>query len=356
MSGELILNIVQTLLIAGVFAALPLMWRRDLFFAWTVGPDFRKTEAGRRILRRYLLRVTVAGVAGVGAAVALGLGVAGASQGGPLSGVMAAMVLLNLASYMAARRAARPHARMRPDGRREVALSGGDRLRDFLPRPWYLIAIPYLVVGGTAVWLALHMSALPARVPAPFHGASGADRYVPRGSLLLFLPLAQAGGILLLLNLLMFIAPRVRRLRGTLRRARLTNLILLEAMTLVSLAQGLLVVLPVLVPADRRHQAQFLAAAVIMACYVTAVALTLGLGLRRARHGAETHGEIGDRTPDECWKLGLFYVNRTDPALWVEERFGIGYTLNLAHRAAVPLVLAFVAAFVAVAVIPPLVS
>ena len=30
---------------------------------------------------------------------------------------------------------------------------------------------------------------------------------------------------------------------------------------------------------------------------------------------------VGDRTRDECWKLGLFYVNRSDPALFLEKRF-----------------------------------
>jgi len=42
---------------------------------------------------------------------------------------------------------------------------------------------------------------------------------------------------------------------------------------------------------------------------------------------------IGDRTPDACWKCGIFYMNRNDPAIMVESRFGVGYTMNLAHAA-----------------------
>jgi uncharacterized membrane protein len=38
---------------------------------------------------------------------------------------------------------------------------------------------------------------------------------------------------------------------------------------------------------------------------------------------------VGDRTLDRYWKAGIFYVNTDDPALMVEARFGIGYTLNL---------------------------
>jgi uncharacterized membrane protein len=37
----------------------------------------------------------------------------------------------------------------------------------------------------------------------------------------------------------------------------------------------------------------------------------------------------GDRTLDCHWKAGIFYINSNDPALMVEARFGIGYTLNL---------------------------
>jgi uncharacterized membrane protein len=32
--------------------------------------------------------------------------------------------------------------------------------------------------------------------------------------------------------------------------------------------------------------------------------------------------------------LGLFYVNGEDPALMVEKRFGIGYTINFGHPGA----------------------
>jgi len=36
-----------------------------------------------------------------------------------------------------------------------------------------------------------------------------------------------------------------------------------------------------------------------------------------------------DSTPDRCWKKdGNYYVNRADPALFVEKRVGIGYTPN----------------------------
>jgi uncharacterized membrane protein len=51
-----------------------------------------------------------------------------------------------------------------------------------------------------------------------------------------------------------------------------------------------------------------------------------------SRSGSAT--ETGRPNPDDCWKYGVFYFNRDDPALFVPKRFGLnfGYTLNFANR------------------------
>lgn len=36
---------------------------------------------------------------------------------------------------------------------------------------------------------------------------------------------------------------------------------------------------------------------------------------------------------DDHWVAGVFYYNPADPALWVDKRYGIGWTLNFAHSA-----------------------
>ena len=37
---------------------------------------------------------------------------------------------------------------------------------------------------------------------------------------------------------------------------------------------------------------------------------------------------------DRYWKLGIFYWNHDDASLFVPERFGIGWTINLGRPAA----------------------
>ena len=45
------------------------------------------------------------------------------------------------------------------------------------------------------------------------------------------------------------------------------------------------------------------------------------------------------------WRLGIFYVNREDPSILVEERFGIGYTTNWGNWKAVAIFGTYLAVF-----------
>jgi uncharacterized membrane protein len=41
--------------------------------------------------------------------------------------------------------------------------------------------------------------------------------------------------------------------------------------------------------------------------------------------------KLVDIDEDSFWKGGLFYYNKNDPSIFVEKRFGVGWTLNFAH-------------------------
>src|SRR5262249_52006462 len=70
--------------------------------------------------------------------------------------------------------------------------------------------------------------------------------------------------------------------------------------------------------------------AVVGVIIVSVVVLALRTGQGGARLGppAET---ATDRTDDGHWFLGAIYHNRDDPAIFVERRFGVGWTLNVAN-------------------------
>lgn len=45
----------------------------------------------------------------------------------------------------------------------------------------------------------------------------------------------------------------------------------------------------------------------------------------------ETTPGVTDVDDDPYWKFGVFYVNKNDPSIFVEKRFGIGWTINFGH-------------------------
>jgi uncharacterized membrane protein len=69
-----------------------------------------------------------------------------------------------------------------------------------------------------------------------------------------------------------------------------------------------------------------------------------GARLERAVAAAPLTDGLADNTK---WKLGLFYVNRDDPSVFVEDRFGLGHTLNLGNRKAVALLVGILLAVLA---------
>lgn len=58
----------------------------------------------------------------------------------------------------------------------------------------------------------------------------------------------------------------------------------------------------------------------------------VGQGGQRTVAPAARREVHGDATPDDAWKVGgLFYFNPRDPAIWVENRIGPGYGLNMGN-------------------------
>lgn len=60
---------------------------------------------------------------------------------------------------------------------------------------------------------------------------------------------------------------------------------------------------------------------------------------------------ITDIDEDRYWKGGLFYFNKNDPSIFVEKRFGVGWTLNMANPIGyfivlIPLVIILLIAFI----------
>lgn len=61
------------------------------------------------------------------------------------------------------------------------------------------------------------------------------------------------------------------------------------------------------------------------------LSLMIGQGGSRIRLTEVKKADVMERDDDKHWKLGIFYFNPNDPAIFLEKRFGIGWTMNFAR-------------------------
>jgi uncharacterized membrane protein len=331
-----------TLFLAGSFPAvvmvvialvLPHWSHRGLFFGVTVGAEFAPTAERRAILRGYRWTVAATGLLALAMASAAFWHLLWLSLAAPF--VAAAGMLVG---YLRAHHAALAHAAA-PDTFREASLHVR---RERLPGSIYGQGLPFLILASASLYAAHHWDELPARIPIHFDVKGAPNGWAAKG---LFSVFGGAGfTALLCLLMLLFSYTLLRSSRpgttgasgGTLRRVFLKGLLACEF--LLALVGACITAMPIVTSPQSRQGITLL---VIVAAMAFPLALLSYLGIAASRamgRGATAEAgrppSRGDGTPDSCWKKGMFYVNRDDPALWVPKRFGIGYTLNFGHRGA----------------------
>jgi uncharacterized membrane protein len=312
------------LLNAAILWFIPRLTRPDLYFAVTVPPGFRDEPEAKLILSRYrreLILVSIlALIVFVAGIVMLGVGFAPA-------GVMIQAVAGFIVFYRARNRVL-PHA-VRPTMIREAELQPYNRIipggRIAAAGPFVLLVVVvcagYLWIHGSSL---LHLSAHPNASPA-------------RSLIVYFLSMT---GVLTGLSVTLYgLAHWVRPVySGGPERARELQFrrtvaaIVLGAEYYITIQASWIVLVP-------RHQGLIslglLPLGLVFALVVIVALARLGQGgsrLARAQ-GSSTSSAVpvGDRTLDRYWKLGVFYFNPDDSAIFVEKRFGLGYSLNFAR-------------------------
>ncbi len=330
------------LLALGILSALahwfmPRLTRPDLYFAVTVTPDFRDSAEGRFVLRRY--RRGLIGVSAVALSLLGALALTAALPLAPLA------LLLQLGAYFGvfyrARRFVLPHT-VAPTTVREAQV--GRRAR--VPGGWMIASGPFALLVACAGYLSAHWHQLPARLILRWSADGQADRWVARNLGTVFSPILIATAILLAMTLILYAMAHWLRpiyaggLQGEHEsRFRRTASVLLIALEYwIAIVFSWLAIRPLLPAVLQRPPPAIALIPGLLVVLATAVLMWLGQGGSRMPSAGDPHPPatkpIGDRTEDRFWRLGVFYFNRDDPAVMVEKRFGIGYTVNFAHPVA----------------------
>jgi uncharacterized membrane protein len=328
-----------------LFHFLPGWTRPDLFFAVTVEPSFPRTETGREIVRKYRIVVWLLGAA----AIATGA-FAGFAHGIDIATVLiliaATMPVLAWAHHKTLPWAATPSEVI------EVDLAAP---REDLPGGIAALVIPLAALAVLAVRVVLDPRSLPARFPVIWGIGKSLlwTEGTPRQALLFLaghaalcsLMLLVAWGTLHWTRRVSTSGDRACAERSF--RARCAEMLLIGAYLMAGQAFIALVD-----PSPLLMGLWTVIGAGAVATYVFVLA-RIGQGGSRLIAGSASGPPAGDRTPDRCWKWGLFYFNPADPSIFVEKRFGIGYTLNFGNLRSWALTALLIGVFIVVRILRP---
>ena len=308
-----------------LFHALPRLSRPDILFAVTVGDAFA-AGAGRTLIFRYRATVWSGAVAALAISLLLPAPQAGSGWGAvAVVGVAAGNMIVALAAWLLAHRKARAHA-LPPANVRVASLVRRDTS---LPGGVLFAGGPFAILLATALLVFAYRDELP-----------------PSADLTESLGLLGLGGVYVttMLTIAVSMARRSRQIAvdgpaaAAESRFRRVNVLvpvlvayasatLLSATTVESIppfggtlsGSGGFVWLPLM----------------LFNFGVTFWMFRVGQGGQRTVAPAARQQIHGDATPDDAWKLGgLFYFNPRDPVIWVENRVGVGYTLNVGNARA----------------------
>ena len=345
-----------------VYFLMPLIARRGLLFGAYVGEQGAISEEARRITRRWYVGMTL----WLAASIAAGL-LAGFSLH-PAAAPPTAFVLLMagyVVEYLRAYWKALQLAPAGPPPAAAVIEGAQEASRGWLP--WMAFGLG--VAGGLfAIGYAwFHYGELPAMVPTHFGPSGRPDAWRPRSfftvmltPILTLLMGTVLGGVALL------VAHAKRAIRhpdqGASFRAQqrfrsamsrfLAVVAILTTLMLVSL--GVSAIRVGLGESPGLSPSFMILAVLMLLCAIGGIlyiALRYGQGgsrLEREAAGAPLTDGLAD---NRNWVLGAFYVNRDDPSLMVEHRFGLGYTLNLGNPKAMALLAGFLGLVLLVVVV-----
>lgn len=349
-------------IVGGFYFLFPRIARRGLLFGVYVGEEASKSEAARRITRSWYL----------GMALWLAVSVALALIAGPsfhsVPGSLVAFCLLPigfLEEYL------RAYWRARKLIRASAPPPAAAVLRIEEPQPLFL---PYLAIGfGLAGGLYAigyawsYYPQLPNWVPTHFDlwGQPNAWRHRSFFTVMMlpFMCLVMGvglGGIAYLTGQ----AKRAIRSRDqgvSYEAQQRFRRIMANFLAIVSLlTTGMMTVLSQSSTRVALGKAQALSPAMMILTLILvifALAGSIYIAVRYGQGGSRLEQRAADQpltdglADNRRWVLGMFYVNRDDPSIFVERRFGFGYTINLGNSRAVALLCGFIGLIIIIAII-----
>ena len=216
--------------------------------------------------------------------------------------------------------------------------------------PWYIYLLPILSTIGLMIYTIMNYDILPDQIPTHWGPSGEADAFTDKSPFS-----AIQLSLVLLMMQLMFLGIHVatrksgiklsatslepsRNRQLSLRKysSWLLFIVLLGATMLMSYFQ-----LMMIHPEIGEGTVQlFIPFGFLSLVLIGTLIFAVKVGRSDKATETTVEAKIMDLDEDKYWKGGLFYFNKNDPSIFVEKRFGVGWTLNLANP--IGLVIVFV--------------
>ncbi len=351
----------------GFYLLFPRITRRGLLFGVYIGEEAFAGEEARRITRSWYWGMSL------WVAACVGVGLVAGIQRQSLLGSLVSLALLPIGFL-------EEYLRAYSKARRLAAQGSAPKAAAFIvdeeSKPLFLpyLAIGFGLAGGLyAIGFAWsHFAELPNLIPTHFGLLGRPDQWRPRSIFRAMMPaylcLVLGVGTAAMAHLIGQAKRAIRsddhglsfqaqqRFRRIMANYLAVVSLLLTAM-LTTLSQSSIRVAlgwdQALSPAMMIMTMVLVAVALAGSIYI---ALKYGQGGSRLERGAANRPLTDGLADNRLWVLGMFYVNREDPSIFVERRFGFGYTLNLGNPKAIALLCGFFGLIILIAVISRLAS
>jgi uncharacterized membrane protein len=217
----------------------------------------------------------------------------------------------------------------------------------------YWFAIPFLISILTVTITLANYQQIPKKFPMHYNFSGEVTTWANKSyRSVLLMPIMQIYLTLLFLFINIIISKAKQQISAANPKESIRqNLVFRKRWSLFTIIMGTgLIIMLMLQPLSLIYpinQQLLMIAPLVFIIGVCAASIILSIttgqgGSRLAVKASGENGKLINRDDDCYWKLGMFYFNKNDPAIFLEKRFGIGWTNNWAHPLSWIIVLAII--------------
>lgn len=227
-------------------------------------------------------------------------------------------------------------------------------------KPLWFLSYAAIIIGTFAVSL-IHYPSLPEKIPMHYNIAGQVDRYAAKsiGSILM-MPIIQI--IMAFMFIGIYYSILIAKNQGSgedadesLKKGREFKAIMSKFIFFIGLGTMLIFGITQLSMLELLDISVTLAVPVIflLLTFVLIAYLSVKVGQGGSRIGNSKRSQSKIAANDDGkWVLGIFYYNKDDPSIFVEKRFGMGYTMNIGNPIGLIIIIAILILIVGSLILP----